>query len=461
MCPPDEISVGASSSCCDRRRVYRDATGLQACCRQGELVNGQCRTTTSHGVPLLPKCAPGSKDPRCCATGYKPVLNGCCLANHITSQGLCCPPGQAPGLKKYQVRAESGSVRSRRGKMAMVERVRRAGGQLCATGLIPAADGVCCGPERSYVGRCLLPGRTTPESQELSHMRTCDNLWSALDHGLRRLLSAQQNLQGYLRSASMLSPGREPCQRSLRTAERDAAASLSRRSAAQAGWQLLRTRTALGGVETVCPRNVAEMPYLAPGTHPQVPGDCTGEAPGPHQGNAPEVPGDCTGEVPGQNQRNAPELPGDCTGEVPRRHQGNAPELSGDCTGEVPRRHQGNAPELPGDCTSEVPRRHQGNAAELPGDCTGEVPGRHQGNAPELQADCTSEVSGRHDRNMAKLPTARKVGYYSPIASGPATSHEDTLTQSGNRQCRGAHWRRHGPELRTLIIAMAHEPTVG
>ena len=246
MCPPDQISVGASSSCCDRRRVYRDATELQACCRQGELVNGRCRTTTSHGVPLLPKCAPGSKDPRCCATGYKPVLNGCCLANHITSQGLCCPPGQAPGLKKYQC----GPIRigwSPPGKDGDGGTRTEGGGQCCATGLIPAADGVCCGPEQVTSAGACCPAGQLPESQELSHMRTCDNLWSALDHGLRRLLSAQQNLQGYLRSPAVLSPGREPCQRSLRTAERDAAASLSRRSAAQAGWQLLRTRMALGG----------------------------------------------------------------------------------------------------------------------------------------------------------------------------------------------------------------------
>jgi hypothetical protein len=85
-CPTGQIPVGPGNFCCDRRLTYTDRNGAQACCRSGKLVNGRCEPTTGHGVPLLPQCTPGSKDPKCCADGYQPVANGCCLAGQVT----CC-----------------------------------------------------------------------------------------------------------------------------------------------------------------------------------------------------------------------------------------------------------------------------------------------------------------------------------------------------------------------------------
>jgi hypothetical protein len=157
-CPPGQSSVGPSNSCCDRSLIYTNRSGAQACCRGGKLANGECRLTTSHGVPVLPQCTPGSTDPKCCADGYQPVGNGCCLASQVTSHGICCPTGQAPdGPDKSECRPirigwhppshDGGGD-------------RHDGGQCCMTGLIPTANGSCCAPDQvTATGLCCPAGQ--------------------------------------------------------------------------------------------------------------------------------------------------------------------------------------------------------------------------------------------------------------------------------------------------------------
>ncbi|MGB0086255.1 MAG: hypothetical protein WBP94_12885 [Rhodomicrobiaceae bacterium] len=159
-CPQGEIPVGPSNACCDRRLIYTDRSGAQVCCRSGTLANGVCQPTTNHGVPVLPQCTPGSTDPKCCASGYQPVANGCCLASQITSQGMCCPPGQTPGGPN---KAECQPTRvgwyppTRDGGG---DRHKRDGGQCCMTGLIPAGDGSCCAPDQiTATGLCCPAGQ--------------------------------------------------------------------------------------------------------------------------------------------------------------------------------------------------------------------------------------------------------------------------------------------------------------
>jgi hypothetical protein len=163
VCPPEQVPVGAGNYCCDRRMVYTDRAGLQACCRSGKLANGRCETTTSHGVPVLPQCAPGSTDPKCCANGYKPLANSCCLASQITSQGLCCPAGQTPsGPNKEQCQpirigwyppGKDGDGGTRTG----------GGGQCCLPGLIPAGDGSCCAPDQVTSTGVCCPAEQLPD----------------------------------------------------------------------------------------------------------------------------------------------------------------------------------------------------------------------------------------------------------------------------------------------------------
>ena len=67
-----------------------------------------------------------------CRSGYIKAGGSCCLASNVTSTGVCCPPGQAPGLPS---------------KKACVPILRIPIGHLCcAAGHIPTASGACCAP---------------------------------------------------------------------------------------------------------------------------------------------------------------------------------------------------------------------------------------------------------------------------------------------------------------------------
>jgi hypothetical protein len=171
-CPQGQIPIGPSNACCDRSLIYTDRNGAQACCRSGKLANGACRQTTTHGVPVLPQCTPGSTDPKCCADGYQPVANGCCLANQVTSHGICCPPGQTPAGSD---KAECQPIRigwhppSHDGGG---DRHQRDGGQCCMTGLIPAGNGSCCAPDQVTATGLCCPTEQKPTPDRRSCVPT-------------------------------------------------------------------------------------------------------------------------------------------------------------------------------------------------------------------------------------------------------------------------------------------------
>ena len=126
-CPAGQTAIGPSNFCCDSGHVYIGSGGAPACCA-GPLVNGQC------GPPKPPSCPPGSPvTAQCpCPTGYVQSGGSCCLASNVTSTGVCCPPGQTPGLPS---------------KNACVPILHIPIGHLCcAAGNIPTASGACCPP---------------------------------------------------------------------------------------------------------------------------------------------------------------------------------------------------------------------------------------------------------------------------------------------------------------------------
>ncbi|MBV9433705.1 MAG: hypothetical protein JO137_17925 [Hyphomicrobiales bacterium] len=126
VCPTGQTPIGSSHFCCDASHVYIGSGGAPACCA-GSLVNGQCEP------PKPPPCPPGGPvTAQCpCPSGYVKAGASCCLANNVTSTGVCCPPGQAPSPNKD----------------ACVPILRIPIGQLCcAAGRIPSASGVCCPP---------------------------------------------------------------------------------------------------------------------------------------------------------------------------------------------------------------------------------------------------------------------------------------------------------------------------
>lgn len=91
-CGPGKTPVGPDNFCCDESKVYTDASGAKACCLSGTLSDGKC----GGGKPMQPGCSPSSTDPNCCASGYKPTGNTCCLESQLTTTGICCPAGQTP-----------------------------------------------------------------------------------------------------------------------------------------------------------------------------------------------------------------------------------------------------------------------------------------------------------------------------------------------------------------------------
>lgn len=82
-CPTGQTAVGPSNFCCPSNQVYNGAGGAPACC-SGPLVNGQCPTPPPPPITT-------------CEKGYVQVGGACCLASQVTSTGVCCPAGKAPG----------------------------------------------------------------------------------------------------------------------------------------------------------------------------------------------------------------------------------------------------------------------------------------------------------------------------------------------------------------------------
>jgi hypothetical protein len=125
-CPTGQTAIGPSNFCCDSSHVYTGSGGAPACCA-GALVNGKCEP------PKPPACPPGGPvTAQCpCPSGYVQAGGSCCLSSNVTSKGVCCPPGQAPGPHKD----------------ACVPILHIPIGNLCcAAGRIPTASGVCCAP---------------------------------------------------------------------------------------------------------------------------------------------------------------------------------------------------------------------------------------------------------------------------------------------------------------------------
>jgi hypothetical protein len=126
-CPTGQTAIGPSNFCCDSSHVYTGSGGTPACCA-GSVVNGQCEP------PKPPPCPPGEPvTAQCpCPGGYIKAGGSCCLASNVTSTGVCCPPGQAPGFPN---------------KSACVPILHIPIGHLCcAAGKIPTASGACCPP---------------------------------------------------------------------------------------------------------------------------------------------------------------------------------------------------------------------------------------------------------------------------------------------------------------------------
>ena len=134
-CPTGQTAIAPSNFCCDSAHVYVGSNGAPACCA-GAVVNGQCAPP--------PSCAPSASSPNCppgCAPGYAAIGGACCLASQVTSNGVCCPVGQAPGGPNKSVCEPIVYIPN--------------GPLCCVSGLIPTASGVCCAPANvTSTGAC-------------------------------------------------------------------------------------------------------------------------------------------------------------------------------------------------------------------------------------------------------------------------------------------------------------------
>jgi hypothetical protein len=155
VCGPGKAPAGASNACCDANHIFVDGDGHQQCC-PANVSNGKCQPL--GGTPVLPKCAPGSTDPNCCASGYKPAKGGaCCLASQMTPSSVCCPAGQAPG--------GPGNNQCQPGLKTSIPPWQNGdggsgGNQCCMAGTIPTASGMCCSPDQvTPAGLCCPSGQ--------------------------------------------------------------------------------------------------------------------------------------------------------------------------------------------------------------------------------------------------------------------------------------------------------------
>ncbi|WP_291870011.1 hypothetical protein [Bradyrhizobium sp.] len=174
-CGPGKTPVGPNNFCCDDSKVYTDASGAKACCLSGVLKDGKC----TGGTPMQPNCSPSSTDPNCCAGGYKPAGNTCCLESQLTTTGVCCPAGQKPsGPNKDQCQPlptgwipgwPDGDGTHDGWKVPKIPKIPDGAcigpgcftlKICCASGLIPTADNKsCCAPHLMTVfGTCCSAG---------------------------------------------------------------------------------------------------------------------------------------------------------------------------------------------------------------------------------------------------------------------------------------------------------------
>ena len=206
-CGPGKTPVGPNNFCCDDSKVYTDASGAKACCLSGVLKDGQCM----GGTPMQPGCSPSSTDPNCCASGYKPTGNTCCLESQLTTSGVCCPAGQKPGgPNKDQCQPlhtgwipgwPDGDGTHDGWKIPKIPD----GGCIgpgcftlkicCASGLIPTADNKsCCAPHLMTVfGTCCSAGNPPNPKTGLctTTVKVASEMFSGLYPDSRRLLLPQ------------------------------------------------------------------------------------------------------------------------------------------------------------------------------------------------------------------------------------------------------------------------------
>jgi len=148
-CPSGQTPIGPSNFCCPSDQVYSGASGAQACCN-GPLVNGKCPTPSKP-----PTCTPSPTNPQCCPGGYVSTGSSCCLASNMTSTGMCCPAGQAPG----------GPNKSQCEKIVLIPIKPPPGPQCCASG-IPTASGKCCPPANVTTSGVCCSGPVDPANRK-------------------------------------------------------------------------------------------------------------------------------------------------------------------------------------------------------------------------------------------------------------------------------------------------------
>jgi hypothetical protein len=167
-CPPGQTPIGPSNFCCPSGQVYSGAGGAQACC-SGPLVNGKCPTPP-------PPCTPSPTNPSCCPKGYVSTGNSCCLASKMTSTGICCPAGQAPG----------GPNKSQCEKIVLIPIKLPPGPQCCASG-IPTASGKCCPPGNVTTSGVCCPDPVDPtnrkECRVLIPLASCASGYTKMPNG--------------------------------------------------------------------------------------------------------------------------------------------------------------------------------------------------------------------------------------------------------------------------------------
>jgi hypothetical protein len=140
-CPAGQTAVGPSNYCCNGSQVYTGAGGAKACC-SGALVNGRCPT-------------PPNPPTTGCGKGYVPVGGACCLASKMTSTGVCCPAGEAPG----------GTNKSQCEKIIYIPIKLPPGPQCCMSG-IPTASGQCCPPANVTTSGTCCSGPVDPRNRK-------------------------------------------------------------------------------------------------------------------------------------------------------------------------------------------------------------------------------------------------------------------------------------------------------
>ena len=236
VCGPGRAPAGASNACCDASHIFVDGDGHQQCC-PGSVANGKCQPPLG-GTPVLPKCAPGSTDPNCCASGYKPTKGGaCCLASQMTASGVCCPAGQAPG--------GPGNTQCQPGLKTSIPPWQNGdggsgGNQCCMAGTIPTASGMCCSPDQVTPAGLCCPAGQKPDPRNRLVCAPTTVCGCPGDIGERRLLPELEFVQQFRRAPAMLHAARRSADRRVPSCQHPGAAAMCRGLYADAGSFMLR-----------------------------------------------------------------------------------------------------------------------------------------------------------------------------------------------------------------------------